>query len=58
MKTYTEKKHPMRCWTCDGTLSAETAIDLHSGVSVELLRCLACGRRWHSGERPRVVIAA
>ena len=48
----------MRCWTCDGILSPETAIDLHIGVSVELLLCLNCGRRWHSGEWPRPVIAA
>jgi hypothetical protein len=23
----------MRCWKCDGILSPETAIDLHSGVA-------------------------
>ena len=26
----------MRCWKCDGILSPETAIDLDSGVPVEL----------------------
>jgi len=45
----------MHCWKCDGILSPETAIDFHSGVSVELLRCLTCGRRWHGGEWPRPV---
>ena len=48
----------MRCWKCDGILRPETAIDLHSGVSVELLLCPKCGRRWHGGEWPRPVIAA
>ena len=48
----------MRCWKCDGILSPETAIDLHSGVSVELLLCTSCGRRWHGGESPRPIIAA
>lgn len=48
----------MRCWKCDGILSPEMAIDLHSGVSVNLLRCITCGRRWHGGEWPRPVIAA
>jgi hypothetical protein len=54
----TGRRDPMRCWKCDGILSPETAIDFHSGVSVELLLCLNCGRRWHGGEWPRPVIAA
>ena len=58
MTTHNEQKPPMRCWKCDGVLSPETAIDLHRGVSIELLRCLACGRRWHCGEHPEAVIAA
>jgi len=48
----------MRCWKCNGILIPETVIDLHSGVSVELLLCPKCGRRWHGGEWPRPVIAA
>ena len=43
------KQEKMRCWKCDGSLSPETAIDLHSGVSVELFLCISCGRRWHAG---------
>ena len=35
-----------RCWLCDGILSPETTIDLHTGFSVEVLLCLSCGRRW------------
>ena len=35
----------MRCWKCDGILSPETAIDLDSGVPVERLLCLNCGRQ-------------
>ena len=52
------RRDPMRCWKCDGILSPETVIDLHSGVSVELLLCTSCGRRWHGGEWPRPIIAA
>ena len=48
----------LRCWICDGLLRPETTIDLHSGVSIELLLCPKCGRRWHGGEWPRPVIAA
>lgn len=48
----------MRCWKCEGTLSPETAIDMHNGVSVELLVCHGCTRRWYAGNRPRPVIAA
>ena len=58
MSSHTGNKHPMRCWKCDGTLSAETAIDLHSGLSVQVFLCMSCGRRWHGGENPRLVIAA
>jgi hypothetical protein len=53
-----EKRDAVRCWKWDGILSSEKAIDLHSSVSVELLLCHTCGRRWHSGEWPRPVIAA
>ena len=48
----------MRCWKCDGILNPKTAIDLHCGVSVELLLCPKFGCRWHGGEWPRPVIAA
>jgi hypothetical protein len=48
----------LRCWVCDGNLRAETAIDLHTGFSSEVLLCLGCGRRWPGGESPRPVIAA
>ena len=52
------KQKPMRCWKCEGILTPETAIDMTSGLSVDVLLCLSCGRRWHGGERPRPVIAA
>lgn len=41
-----------------GTLWPKTAIDVHSGVSVQLLVCRSCSRRWYSGDRPRLAIAA
>src|SRR5690348_6282569 len=50
MEDNTEKAIPMRCWKCDGILSPETAIDRHSAVSVQLLHCLSCGRRWLEGK--------
>ena len=35
----------MRCWKCDGNLHPETTIDLHTGVPLETLLCLNCGRQ-------------
>jgi len=49
---------PMRCWKCEGTLRPERAIDMKCGVSILLYACFSCGRRWHSGDKPRPVIAA
>jgi len=48
----------MRCWKCHGPLRDETAVDLHSGLSIRQFVCSGCGRRWSSGERPRPAIAA
>ena len=47
MNTHTEHKAPMgylisRCWMCRGMLTLETAVDVYSGVSVELLVCHTC----------------
>jgi len=38
-------------------LSPETAIDLHSGVSVEMLLGISCGHQRHGGEWPSPAIA-
>jgi DNA-directed RNA polymerase subunit RPC12/RpoP len=52
------KQASWRCWKCEGALSAETAIDLHTGYSTEKYVCETCGRRWDSGQFPRPIIAA
>ena len=52
-------RFPMRCWKCDGTLTAEEDVDLRSGMSIrQYSSCLSCGRRWYGGERPVPAIAA
>jgi len=48
----------MRCWKCEGTLRAERVIDMNCGVSILLYACFSCGRRWHSGDKPRPATAA
>jgi hypothetical protein len=48
----------MRCWRCDGLPWAERVIDMHTGVSILQYACFNCGRRWHSGDTPRPVVAA
>jgi hypothetical protein len=52
------KQKAMRCWKCARILTPEMAIDMNSGLSVEVLLCVSCGRRWHGGEGLRPVIAA
>jgi len=63
MDSHTEKKPPMgylisRCWMCRAMLTPETAVDVYSGVSVELLVCHACGCRWYAGDRSKLARAA
>ena len=50
----TETIDRMRCWKCGEYLSPEAEVDLYSGVSLQTLVCLTCGRRWHSGDRRQV----
>ena len=38
-------EHTMRCKKCQGTLRVETAIDLLTGLVIELYVCFNCGRR-------------
>ena len=47
-----------RCPKCQGSLRAETAIDLVSGVTILQYVCFNCGRRWHEKNEPRPLTAA
>lgn len=47
-----------RCQKCQGSLRAETAIDLVSGVTILQYVCFNCGRRWHEEKEPRPLTAA
>jgi len=53
-----EQKEPQKCWRCGGSLLPQSAIDMHSGIRVELLVCRSCSRRWYGGDTPRLAIAA
>jgi len=39
-------------------LTLETAVDVYSGVSVELLVCHTCDCRWYAGDRSKLARAA
>jgi hypothetical protein len=47
----------MQCWKCDGLPWAERVIDMQTGVSILQYACFNCGRRWHSGDKPRPLTA-
>lgn len=47
-----------RCQKCEGSLRAETAIDLVSGIAILQYVCFSCGRRWHPEKEPRPLSAA
>ena len=47
-----------RCWKCDGLPRAERVLDMQTGVWILQYACFNCGRRWHSGDTPRPVMAA
>jgi transposase-like protein len=47
-----------RCKKCQGTLRAETGVDLQSGVMIAEYVCYNCGRRWYGEEEPRPLTAA
>jgi len=48
----------LRCPKCEGSLRAETAIDLLSGIAILQYVCFNCGRRWNAEKEPRPLSAA
>jgi hypothetical protein len=58
MMAENNKSRPMRCGKCQGTLRAETGIDLESGLVILQYVCFNCGRRWHTDKEPRPLTAA
>ena len=49
-------KHFERCQKCQGSLRAETGIDLVTGTTILQYVCFNCGRRWHT-EDPKPLAA-
>ena len=47
-----------RCQRCQGSLRAETAVDLQTGVVILQYVCFNCGRRWYPEKAPRPMTAA
>ena len=47
-----------RCQRCQGSLRAETAVDLQTGVVILQYVCFNCGRRWYPEKSPRPMTAA